>query len=239
MPSLASAASLCGRHSRSSTGISTRPAALPPQEINGRPNYNMGPIKFSAVMSVFWGIAGFAVGLLIASQLAWPALNLDLPWTSFGRLRPLHTSAVIFAFGGNVLIATSFYVVQKTCRARLAGDLAPWFVVVGYNFFILVAGTGYLLGVTQSKEYAEPEWYADLWLTIVWVAYLLVFLVTHHQAQRAAYLRRQLVLSRLHRHHRRASSRQQSRAAGLGVRLEILHRLGRRAGRHVPVVVRP
>jgi cytochrome c oxidase cbb3-type subunit 1 len=155
-----------------------RPAELPPQEINGRPNYNMGPVKFSSVMAMFWGIAGFTVGLLIASQLAWPALNFDLPWTSFGRLRPLHTSAVIFAFGGNVLIATSFYVVQKTCRARLAGELAPWFVVVGYNFFILIAGTGYLLGVTQSKEYAEPEWYADLWLTIVWVTYLLVFLGT-------------------------------------------------------------
>src|SRR5215471_2592521 len=155
-----------------------RPAELPPQEINGRPNYNMGPVKFSTVMAVIWGIAGFAVGLIIASQLAWPALNFDLPWISFGRLRPLHTSAVIFAFGGNVLVASSFYVVQKTCRARLAGDLAPWFVVIGYNFFILVAGTGYLLGVTQSKEYAEPEWYADLWLTIVWVVYLLVFLLT-------------------------------------------------------------
>src|SRR6266516_551042 len=155
-----------------------RPSSLPAQEINGRPNYNMGPIKFSAVMSVFWGIAGFAVGLLIASQLAWPALNLDLPWTTFGRLRPLHTSAVVFAFGGNVLIATSLYVVQKTSRVRLAGDLAPWFVVLGYNFFIVIAGTGYLLGVTQAKEYAEPEWYADLWLTIVWVVYLLVFLGT-------------------------------------------------------------
>lgn len=155
-----------------------RPAALPAQEINGRPNYSMGPIKFSAFMAMFWGIAGFLVGLIIASQLAWPALNFDLPWISFGRLRPLHTSAVIFAFGGNVLIATSFYVVQKSCRARLAGDLAPWFVVLGYNFFILIAGTGYLLGVTQSKEYAEPEWYADLWLTIVWVVYLLVFLAT-------------------------------------------------------------
>ena len=155
-----------------------RPAALPPEEINGRPNYNLGPIKFAAGIAMFWGIAGFAVGLLIACQLAWPALNFDLPWTSFGRLRPLHTSAVIFAFGGNVLIASSFYVVQKTCRVRLAGDLAPWFVVLGYNFFILIAGTGYLLGVTQSKEYAEPEWYADLWLTIVWVTYLLVFLVT-------------------------------------------------------------
>jgi cytochrome c oxidase cbb3-type subunit I len=156
----------------------SRPSSPPAQEINGKPNYNMGPIKFAAAISVFWGIAGFTVGLLIASQLAWPALNFDLPSTSFGRLRPLHTSAVIFAFGGNVLIATSFYVVQKTCRVRLAGDLAPWFVVLGYNFFILIAGTGYLLGVTQSKEYAEPEWYADLWLTIVWVTYLLVFLIT-------------------------------------------------------------
>src|SRR5262249_53591438 len=96
----------------------------------------------------------------------------------FGRIRPLHTSAVIFAFGGNVLIATSFYVVQRTCRVRIAGELAPWFVVLGYNFFIVIAGTGYLLGITQSKEYAEPEWYADLWLTIVWVVYLLVFLGT-------------------------------------------------------------
>jgi len=155
-----------------------RPAGPVPQEIDGRPNYNLGPIKFSAFMAMFWGIAGFLVGLIIALQLAWPALNFDLQWIQFGRLRPLHTSAVIFAFGGNVLLATSFYVVQKTSRVRLAGDLAPWFVVVGYNFFILIAGTGYLLGVTQSKEYAEPEWYADLWLTIVWVTYLLVFLVT-------------------------------------------------------------
>ncbi|MCL2714074.1 MAG: cytochrome-c oxidase, cbb3-type subunit I [Alphaproteobacteria bacterium] len=155
-----------------------RPAALPPAEIRGQPNYNLGPIKFSTFMAMFWGLAGFLVGLVIASQLAWPALNFDLPWTNFGRLRPLHTSAVIFAFGGNVLLATSFYVVQKTCRVRLAGYLAPWFVVLGFNFFILIAGTGYLLGVTEGKEYAEPEWYADLWLTVVWVVYLLVFLVT-------------------------------------------------------------
>ena len=155
-----------------------RPAEHPPLTIDGKPNYNMGPVKFATVAAMFWGIAGFTVGLYIASELAFPILNLDLPWTTFGRLRPLHTSAVIFAFGGNVLIGTSFYVVQRTCRARLAGDLAPWFVVLGYNFFILIAGTGYLLGITQSKEYAEPEWYADLWLTIVWVTYFLVFLGT-------------------------------------------------------------
>jgi len=155
-----------------------RPATLPPQEIGGKPNYHFGPVKLAAGLAVFWGIAGFLVGLWAALELAWPALNFDLPWFNFGRIRPLHTSAVIFAFGGNVLIATSFYVVQKTCRTRIAGELAPWFVVLGYNFFILIAGTGYLLGVTQSKEYAEPEWYADLWLTIVWVVYLLVFLGT-------------------------------------------------------------
>ena len=155
-----------------------RPALLPPQEINGRPNYNFGPIKFSAVMAMFWGVAGFAVGLIIASQLAWPALNFDLPWVSFGRLRPLHTSAVIFAFGGNVLVASSFYVVQKTSRVRLAGDLAPWFVVLGYNLFIVIAGTGYLLGITRSHEYAEPEWYAILWLVVVWLTYFFVYIAT-------------------------------------------------------------
>ena len=149
----------------------------------GRPfeasnDYMDGPIKVATIAAVLWGIAGFLVGDFIAWQLAFPALNLDLPWTTFGRLRPLHTSAVIFAFGGNVLLATSLYVVQRTCRARLAGRWAPWFVFWGYQLFIVIAGTGYLLGITQGKEYAEPEWYADLWLTIVWVVYLLVFLGT-------------------------------------------------------------
>src|SRR5215472_5051266 len=144
----------------------------PALEIDGKPNYNMAPVKLATVLAVFWGIAGMTIGLWIALELAYPALNFDLSYISFGRLRPLHTSAVIFAFGGNVLIATSFYVVQRTSRARLAGERAPWFVVLGYNFFIVIAGTGYLLGITQSKEYAEPEWYADLWLTVVWVVYL-------------------------------------------------------------------
>jgi len=149
-----------------------------PLEIDGKPNYNWGPVKASTLLAVFWGIAGMTAGLWIALELAYPALNFDLSYISFGRLRPLHTSAVIFAFGGNILLATSFYVVQRTCRARLVGDLAPWFVILGYNFFIVIAGTGYLLGITQSKEYAEPEWYADLWLTVVWVVYLLVYLGT-------------------------------------------------------------
>ncbi len=155
-----------------------RDGRVEPDEINGKPNYNLGPVKFASIAAMFWGLAGFSVGIWIALELAYPALNLGLPWTTFGRLRPLHTSAVIFAFGGNVLLATSFYVVQRTSRARMPGLVTPWFVILGYNVFIVIAGTGYLLGVTQSKEYAEPEWYADLWLTIVWVAYLLIFLAT-------------------------------------------------------------
>jgi cytochrome c oxidase cbb3-type subunit 1 len=101
-----------------------------------------------------------------------------IEWLNFGRLRPLHTSAVIFAFGGNALLATSFYIVQRTNRTRLAlGNLA-WFVFWGYNLFIVLAATGYLLGFSQGREYAEPEWYVDLWLTVVWVAYFLVFFGT-------------------------------------------------------------
>lgn len=137
-------------------------------------------IKYGVAASMFWGLVGFLVGIIIACQLTWPNLFYfpEFGWSNFGRLRPLHTSAVIFAFGGNVLIATSFYVVQRTSRARLAGGLWPWFVFWGYPLFIVLAGSGYVMGVTQSREYAEPEWYADLWLTIVWVAYLLVFLGT-------------------------------------------------------------
>ena len=156
----------------------TTMSEVAPQEINGKPNYNYGPIKFASLAAVFWGIAGFLVGLIVALELAFPDLSMGLEWINFGRLRPLHTSAVIFAFGGNVLLATSMYVVQRTSRARLAGDLSPWFVILGYNLFIVIAGTGYLLGITQGKEYAEPEWYSDLWLTLVWVTYLLVFLAT-------------------------------------------------------------
>ncbi len=140
--------------------------------------YDDDPIRWGVVATMFWGIAGFLVGLIIALQLAFPALNLNLEYTTFGRLRPLHTSAVIFAFGGNALIATSFYVVQRTCRARLAFPSLARFVFWGYQLFIVLAATGYLMGVTEAKEYAEPEWYVDIWLTIVWVSYLAVFVGT-------------------------------------------------------------
>ena len=145
---------------------------------SGGLQYNDAVVRAGVIASTIWGIVGFLVGLVIALQLAFPVLNFDLPWTNFGRLRPLHTSAVIFAFGGNVLITTSFFVVQRTCRARLSGEYASWFVFWGYQLFLVLAATGYVFGITQSKEYAEPEWYVDIWLTIVWVVYLLVFLDT-------------------------------------------------------------
>jgi len=141
--------------------------------------YAEGATRLFILAAVFWGIIGFLVGDIIAWQLAFPLLNLDLPWTSFGRLRPLHTSAVIFAFGGNVLMATSFYVVQRTCRARLyGGDVLGKTVFWGYQIFIVLAALGYVTGTTQGKEYAEPEWYADLWLTVVWVLYIAAFVGT-------------------------------------------------------------
>ena len=135
-------------------------------------------IRWGVIATMFWGIAGFLAGLYIALQLAFPALNLGLEYTTFGRLRPLHTSAVIFAFGGNALISTSFWVVQRTCRARLAFPALARFVFWGYQLFIVLAATGYLLGITEGREYAEPEWYVDIWLTVVWVSYLAVFLGT-------------------------------------------------------------
>ena len=138
--------------------------------------YNEDVVRLFTIATVFWGVVGFLVGVIIAFQLAFPALNFDLPWTTFGRLRPVHTSAVIFAFGGNALFATSLYIVQRTCRASLFGGPAlASFLFWGYQAFIVLAAAGYVLGVTQSKEYAEPEWYVDLWLTVVWVAYLIVF----------------------------------------------------------------
>ena len=140
--------------------------------------YMDGPIRAGSILTVFWGVVGFLVGVVVALQLAFPDIFNIQPWFNFGRLRPLHTSAVIFAFGGSALITTSFYVVQRTSRARLWGGALPWFVFWGYQLFIVLAATGYLLGITEGREYAEPEWYVDLWLTIVWVAYLAVFLGT-------------------------------------------------------------
>lgn len=140
--------------------------------------YYDDPIKAGVAFTLAWAIFGMFIGVWAAAQLAWPSLNFDTAWTSFGRIRPAHTTGVIFGFGGNALIATSFHVVQRTSRARLADQLSPWFVLMGYNLFCILAVTGYFMGITQSKEYAEAEWYADLWLVIVWVTYFILYIRT-------------------------------------------------------------
>ena len=136
------------------------------------------PIRNFAIMAVIWGIVGMLVGLLLSSQLIWPELNFDLPWASFGRLRPLHTNAVIFAFGGSTLFATSYYVVQRTCQTSLFAPALANFTFWGWQLIIVLAVITLPLGYTSSKEYAELEWPIDILITIVWVSYAIVFFGT-------------------------------------------------------------
>ncbi|WP_454257344.1 cytochrome-c oxidase, cbb3-type subunit I [Pseudoxanthomonas mexicana] len=140
--------------------------------------YNDKVVRQFAVMTVIWGIVGMAVGVLIAAQLYWPALNFDLPWLSYGRLRPLHTNAVIFAFGGCALFATSLHVVQRTSHARLISDKLAAFVFWGWQLVILLAAVTLPLGLTQGKEYAELIWPIDVLIAVVWVAYGVLFFGT-------------------------------------------------------------
>lgn len=140
--------------------------------------YNYKVVRQFAIMTVVWGIIGMAVGVLIAAQLAWPVLNFDLPWFSFGRLRPLHTNAVIFAFGGSALFATSYYVVQRTCYTTLFSPKLASFTFWGWQAIILSAVITLPLGYTSSKEYAELEWPIDILIGAVWVSYAVVFFGT-------------------------------------------------------------
>jgi cytochrome c oxidase cbb3-type subunit I len=140
--------------------------------------YNYTVVRQFAVMTVVWGLVGMAVGVLIAAQLVWPALNFDTPWLTYGRLRPLHTNAVIFAFGGSALFATSYYVVQRTCHARLFSEGLAAFTFWGWQAVIVLAAVTLPLGITAGKEYAELEWPVDVLITLVWVAYAIVFFGT-------------------------------------------------------------
>ncbi|HPG26978.1 MAG TPA: cbb3-type cytochrome c oxidase subunit I, partial [Myxococcota bacterium] len=142
------------------------------------PVYADGVVRQFSIMTIVWGIVGMLVGVVLAAQLAWPALNFDVPFLSYGRLRPLHTNAVIFAFGGSALFATSFYVVQRTCRASLFAPGLAAFVFWGWQAVILAAAITLPLGISTSKEYAELEWPIDLLITVVWVAYAVVYFGT-------------------------------------------------------------
>jgi len=140
--------------------------------------YNYTVVRQFAIMTVIWGIVGMLVGVFIAAQLAWPVLNFDIPWLTFSRLRPLHTNAVIFAFGGSALFATSYYVVQRTCATRLFSDGLAAFTFWGWQLIIVLAAITLPLGITQRKEYAELEWPIDILIAVVWVSYAIVFFGT-------------------------------------------------------------
>ncbi|ALV07762.1 cytochrome c oxidase cbb3-type subunit 1 [Roseateles depolymerans] len=139
------------------------------------PSYDDGVVRAFALASVLWGVVGMLVGVVIAAQLAWPELNFGIPWLSYGRLRPLHTNAVIFAFGGCALMATAFHVVQRTCHTRLFAPKLAWFTFWGWQAVIVLAAVTLPLGITSGKEYAELEWPVDILITLVWVSYAIVF----------------------------------------------------------------
>jgi cytochrome c oxidase cbb3-type subunit I len=144
----------------------------------GNPVYSDTVVRAFALAAVVYGIVGMLVGVIIAAQLTWPELNFGIPWLSYGRLRPLHTNAVIFAFGGSVLFATSYHVVQRTCQTRLFAPGLAMFTFLGWNLVIVLAVITLPLGITSGKEYAELEWPIDLLIAVVWVSYAIVFFGT-------------------------------------------------------------
>jgi cytochrome c oxidase cbb3-type subunit I len=148
-------------------------SATLPQE-----SYSDQSVRLFALAAVVWGVVGMLVGVVIASQLAWPELNFGIPWFSYGRLRPLHTNAVIFAFGGCVLFATSYHVVQRTCQTKLFMPRLALFTFIGWQLVIVAAAISLPLGMTQGKEYAELEWPIDVLIAVVWVSYAIVFFGT-------------------------------------------------------------
>jgi len=148
------------------------------QTVASQTEYNYKVVRQFAIMTVIWGIVGMSIGVLIAAQLAWPALNFDTPWLTYSRLRPLHTNAVIFAFGTSALFATSYYVVQRTCQTRLFSDKLAAFSFWGWQLVIVLAVITLPLGITSSKEYAELEWPIDILIAVVWIVYAVVFFGT-------------------------------------------------------------
>jgi cytochrome c oxidase cbb3-type subunit 1 len=141
-------------------------------------SFNYKVVSQFAIVTVLWGIVGMLVGVILAAQLIWPDITFNIPWLSYGRLRPLHTNAVIFAFGGSALFATSYYIVQRTCQARLFCDKLAAFTFWGWQLVIVLAAVTLPLGISTSKEYAELEWPIDILITLVWVAYAVVFFGT-------------------------------------------------------------
>ncbi|MEJ2381288.1 MAG: cytochrome-c oxidase, cbb3-type subunit I [Gammaproteobacteria bacterium] len=148
------------------------------QAIGSSEQYNYDIVRKFAVMALVWGLIGMAAGLYIALELAFPAFNIDIAQITFGRLRPVHTTLVIFGFGGSALFATSYYVVQRTCQARLWGDTLANFTFWGWQAVLLLGALSYMWGYSQGREYAEFPWPIDILITVVWVAYLTIYVQT-------------------------------------------------------------
>ncbi len=146
--------------------------------LNSTEQYNFDIVKKFSIMTMVWGVLAMTAGVYIASELAWPFLNFDIPYITFGRLRPVHTTSAIFGFGGSALFATSYYIVQRTCQSRLISDGMASFTFWGWQAIVVLADISYMLGHTQSREYAEMEWPIDILIEIVWVTYLAVFVGT-------------------------------------------------------------
>ena len=143
--------------------------------------YNYAIIKRFVIMATVWGVLGMLTGVYIGFELAWPALNLDIPQITFGRLRPVHTTLVIFGFGGSALFATSYYVVQRTCQVRLFSDVMAGFTFWGWQAAVALSVIGYMNGYTEAREYAEMVWPVDLLIAVTWVVYLIVYVMTLRQ----------------------------------------------------------
>ncbi len=140
--------------------------------------YNFDIVKKFSIMTMVWGVIAMAAGVYIASELTWPFLNFDIPYITFGRLRPVHTTSALFGFGGSALFATSYYIVQRTCQARLSSDGMASFTFWGWQAIVVLADISYMLGHTQSREYAEMEWPINILIEIVWLTYLTLFIST-------------------------------------------------------------
>ncbi len=164
----------------STASVSTASQQLTQEDYSDRDKYpyNYDVVRKFVIATVVWGVVGMAVGVLIAFQLVFPELNFDTSWLTFSRLRPLHTNAVIFAFGGCALMGTSFYVVQRTCQARLVSDKLANAVFWGWNLLIVLAAITLPMGLTTTKEYAELEWPLDILLAVVWIMYGIVYFGT-------------------------------------------------------------
>jgi cytochrome c oxidase cbb3-type subunit 1 len=167
----------CLRHGFYSAGIATVEGLSMSTATIGQA-YNYKVVRQFVIATVIWGVVGMAMGVWIASQLVWPEMNLDLPWTTFGRLRPLHTSLVIFGFAGSAQFAASYYAVQRTCQVRLFSDKLAAFTFWGWQSVIVIMLISLPLGYTTTKEYAEIEFSGAVWMTVVWVAYAIVFFTT-------------------------------------------------------------